>query len=119
MSGFDDENVKLGERIRKKRKAMLLTQRDLANHLGISVQQMQKYESGRNRISAVNLLSIESLIGSIRDDYIMSKDNVKNYDLMGSNIASKKLVSAIAQLNQEQQKTLYKFITQVLKNDSQ
>lgn len=117
MTSFVDENVKLGERIRKKRKAMHLTQRDLAKHLGISVQQMQKYESGRNRISAVNLLSIESLIGHIRDSYTIPADNIKKYNFMGTDIASQKLVSVIGQLSQEQQKALYKFIMEMLKSN--
>jgi transcriptional regulator with XRE-family HTH domain len=34
---------------------MGLTQSDVADHLGISFQQIQKYELGRNRISASRL----------------------------------------------------------------
>lgn len=117
MTSFVDENVKLGERIRKKRKAMNLTQRDLAKHLGISVQQMQKYESGRNRISAVNLLSIENLIGHIRDSFTIPSDSIKKYNLMGSDVASQKLVSVISQLSQEQQKALHKFVVEMLKSN--
>jgi transcriptional regulator with XRE-family HTH domain len=116
MSTLVDQNIKLGERIRKKRKAINLTQRDLANHLGISVQQMQKYEAGKNRISAVNLLAIEDLIGPVRADYVIAKKHVAN-NLMGSNSSAQKLVSIIGQLNINQQKALYKFVSEMLKAD--
>lgn len=50
MTHPTDEHV--GERLKKRRAAMGLTQSDVADHLGISFQQIQKYELGRNRISA-------------------------------------------------------------------
>ncbi len=48
-----DEHV--GERIRERRTMMGLTQENLANALQISYQQVQKYETGANRISAGRL----------------------------------------------------------------
>lgn len=45
-----DEHV--GERIRARRTELGLTQEQLANSLGISYQQVQKYETGANRVSA-------------------------------------------------------------------
>jgi len=45
----------LGERIRAKRMAWGITLTELAAELEISYQQMQKYEQGSNRISALKL----------------------------------------------------------------
>lgn len=60
-----DEHV--GERIRRRRAELGLTQEHLAASLGISYQQIQKYETGANRISAGRLYQIarrlESPIG--------------------------------------------------------
>ncbi len=51
-----DEHV--GERIRDRRTTMGLTQENLASALNISYQQVQKYETGANRVSAGRLYEI-------------------------------------------------------------
>jgi transcriptional regulator with XRE-family HTH domain len=48
----------VGERIRIRRTELGLTQEDLAQQLAISYQQVQKYETGTNRISAGRLYEI-------------------------------------------------------------
>lgn len=49
---------KVGERIRQRRTMLGYTQEQLADALDISYQQVQKYESGANRISAGRLYQI-------------------------------------------------------------
>ena len=48
----------IGERIRRRRIELGLTQDELGQGLDISYQQIQKYESGANRISASRLHSL-------------------------------------------------------------
>lgn len=48
----------VGERIRRRRILMGLTQDQLGETLGISYQQIQKYETGANRVSAGRLYLI-------------------------------------------------------------
>ncbi len=48
----------VGERIRRRRAEMGLTQEDLGRVLEISYQQIQKYETGANRISAGRLFEV-------------------------------------------------------------
>lgn len=48
----------VGERIRERRTALGLTQDHLASALEISYQQVQKYETGANRVSAGRLYEI-------------------------------------------------------------
>ncbi len=48
----------VGERIRERRTQMGLTQEHLAAALSISYQQVQKYETGANRVSAGRLYEI-------------------------------------------------------------
>ena len=45
----------VGKRLRQRREMRGLPQKELARALGISFQQVQKYESGANRISASKL----------------------------------------------------------------
>ncbi len=53
-----DLDRRIGERIRLRRSELGLTQDELASALGVSYQQVQKYENGVNRISAVRLWQI-------------------------------------------------------------
>jgi len=48
----------VGERVRQRRTLLGLTQEQLAAALEISYQQIQKYETGANRISAARLFEI-------------------------------------------------------------
>jgi transcriptional regulator with XRE-family HTH domain len=48
----DPIDVHVGDRIRQRRKLIEQSQQDLAGKLGVTFQQVQKYERGANRISA-------------------------------------------------------------------
>ncbi len=48
----------IGDRIRAARHARGVTQQDLAAMLGVTFQQIQKYESGANRVAASRLIDI-------------------------------------------------------------
>lgn len=54
MSHPVDEFV--GQKLRLRRKLLDLTQQDLAEAVGVTFQQVQKYERGKNRISASRLV---------------------------------------------------------------
>jgi len=53
----------IGEKVRQIRLVQGLTQRDLAGILGVTFQQVQKYEKGTNRISAGALYEIAERLG--------------------------------------------------------
>ena len=59
----DPVDVEVGHRIRIERLARGLSQTALANQLGVTFQQVQKYEKGLNRISASRLHDIASALG--------------------------------------------------------
>ncbi len=56
--GPDPIDVAVGRRIRERRKGLGVSQSNLADHLGVSFQQVQKYERGANRVSASMLVKI-------------------------------------------------------------
>ena len=56
MTNEIDHHV--GKRIRRRRRLLGLTQQQLAEAVGIRFQQIQKYESGSNRVSASRLFEI-------------------------------------------------------------
>jgi len=65
---LEDKNIHpidlvVGDKLRRARKLAGKTQSDLADVLGISFQQVQKYELGRNRISAGKLYETSQWLG--------------------------------------------------------
>ena len=56
-------DIYIGKMIRLMRNARGWNLRDLARAIGVSYQQVQKYEAGRNRISAISLLRISRALG--------------------------------------------------------
>lgn len=55
-------DVHVGLRVRLRRKQLGLSQERLADGLGLTFQQVQKYERGANRISASKLFEISRLL---------------------------------------------------------
>ena len=51
-------DVHVGRRVRQRRKMMGITQEKLGDSLGLTFQQVQKYERGTNRISASKLFEM-------------------------------------------------------------
>lgn len=59
----DDIDVLVGQRVRQLRLELGLTQTQLADAIGVTFQQVQKYERGANRISASKLWRIADRLG--------------------------------------------------------
>jgi transcriptional regulator with XRE-family HTH domain len=53
----------LADQIRQQRQAINMTQDHLGQELGVTFQQIQKYESGKNRLSAARLYEICQVFG--------------------------------------------------------
>jgi len=68
-------DVATAERIRQARLATKprITQRRLAQALGVSLQQIQKYESGENRITMGRLADIAKVLGIDLADLVPKK----------------------------------------------
>ena len=59
----DPVDVHVGARIRTRRLLVGMNQETLARNLGLTFQQVQKYEGGANRVSASRLLKIADILG--------------------------------------------------------
>jgi transcriptional regulator with XRE-family HTH domain len=57
-------DLHIGQRVRHRRWLTGMTQQQLADAVGIRFQQIQKYESGANRISASRLWAIAGALGA-------------------------------------------------------
>jgi len=59
----DDIDIQVGHRIRILRQEQKISQTHLAEQLGVTFQQVQKYEKGANRVGAGRLTKIANILG--------------------------------------------------------
>ncbi len=62
ISGMHPIDIHVGSRLRQRREALYLTQLEVGELLGLTCQQIQKYECGSNRISASRLFELSRLL---------------------------------------------------------
>lgn len=87
-------DVHVGSRVRLKRTMMGLSQEKLGESLGVTFQQVQKYEKGANRIGASRLQQISSILRTpisfffegapVRNDLAaegFSEDGIQDYTI--------------------------------------
>jgi transcriptional regulator with XRE-family HTH domain len=94
----------VGERIRHRRAEMGLTQEDLGRMLEISYQQIQKYETGANRISAGRLFEVSRALMVDVSYFFDGYDGAKPATMLphgGHNRAAIELVRNFSELRDE------------------
>lgn len=78
----------VGARLKLLRSARGMTQKNLAERIGVTFQQVQKYENGSNRISAGRLWQIRDVLDCEIKDFFDGLNNQSNQksvdDLTGS-----------------------------------
>ena len=62
MRSADEVDAHVGRRLRQRRIALGISQEQLGSELGLTFQQIQKYEKGQNRISAGRLYKIAMIL---------------------------------------------------------
>ncbi len=67
-------DVAVGWRVRSLRERSGITQAAMARQLGVSFQQLQKYESGKNRISAGRLKMVAELLELPVESFFLSEE---------------------------------------------
>ncbi len=63
----NDVDDHVGRRVRERRREIGISQRKLGEALGISYQQIQRYENGTNRVSAGRLYAMAQHLGATLD----------------------------------------------------
>lgn len=76
--------------IKKRRKQLNLTQKYVAEHIGISIQQLQKYENGHNKISTSKLIEFSKILKFNIADIFIGYDSNNNIFLKEETLIAKK-----------------------------
>ncbi len=56
------EDIHVGKRIRQRRHVLSMTQQEVASRIGTKFQQLQKYETGMNRVSASRICDLANVL---------------------------------------------------------
>jgi len=101
-------DVHVGKRIRHQRWMVGMTQQQLAEKVGIKFQQVQKYETGMNRVSASRLWDIAETLGVSISFFFEGANGEKAAptDLMADKEAVE-LVRSYFAIPQEQRRRLF------------
>jgi len=73
LGSADETDVLIGKRIRDRRQQIGVTQHALAKTIGVSFQQLHKYEQGTNRVSAARLWRIAKALQTPMDYYFAAE----------------------------------------------
>ncbi len=83
--------------LRQRRKQLGMSQTALADKLGLTFQQVQKYESGSNRMSASTLWDCAAILGTEVSYFFTGLTaSVGGYDLLESNLATRQVGRALS-----------------------
>lgn len=76
-------DVEVGQRIRIQRLAAGLSQSELAERIGVTFQQVQKYEKGMNRVGAGRLTKIARVLNVPIGSFFDGRDEIAQVELQG------------------------------------
>jgi transcriptional regulator with XRE-family HTH domain len=71
-------DIYVGNRMRRRREALGISQGRLGRHLGLTFSQIQKYEKGTNRIGAGRLYQIASFLGVQPSHFFDGLDGIES-----------------------------------------
>ncbi|WP_420914017.1 helix-turn-helix domain-containing protein [Bartonella krasnovii] len=105
-------DILIGKRIRLRREMLKISQKELGHRLGVTFQQIQKYEKGINRVGAGRLQEIADILDiSIFFFYadISTKEKNTSYDEI-ANKEEHTLLKSFRELKPKQQKAILSLI---------
>ncbi|HEV3396754.1 MAG TPA: helix-turn-helix transcriptional regulator [Xanthobacteraceae bacterium] len=76
-------DVEVGQRIRIQRLAAGLSQSELAERIGVTFQQVQKYEKGMNRVGAGRLTKIARVLNVPVGSFFDGRETIEQVALQG------------------------------------
>jgi len=76
-------DVEVGQRIRIQRLAAGLSQSELAERIGVTFQQVQKYEKGMNRVGAGRLTKIARVLNVPIGSFFDGREEIQQVELEG------------------------------------
>lgn len=99
-------DIHVGKRIKEVRILRGRSQSEIARELEISFQQIQKYESGKNRISASRLFELSQLFGIPTSFFFDGLEEGADQSMQPMDTETARIASAVAQISNQRTKSL-------------
>jgi len=109
----------LGQRIAQARKAMGLTQTQVAEQLGISQQTLAHYEVGRLRIAVSTLVPLADMLNSSVDELVYGKAAAKENGKRGPASKLQQQIEKVRQLPRAKQQFVMEMLDTVIQQAAQ
>ncbi len=113
---MNNTDIKIGRRIREMRLIRGISQAELAKKSGISFQNMQLYETGKNRVTAEKLFELAKIL-SVDISYFFTDDNLNgkifNYGNIG-NWEITKLVREYKNIKNEELRNVIRLLVKAI-----
>ena len=109
-TGMNDRET--GALIRRMRKSAGLSQQQLAGRIGVSYQQVQKYESGKNRLTLSRLRQVAGALGLpaiffLGEEWMRGAEGPKNSPVFTGKAEEVKLLTLYRELRGKKIKTAF------------
>ena len=109
----------VGKRVKEIRTMRGLTQSNVASHLGISFQQLQKYETGSNRVSASRMFELSKLLGVSPSFFFEGLEGERYESQPPMDPETARIASVLSGITNERLKTrLNTLISEIARSDS-
>ncbi|MCF6316223.1 MAG: helix-turn-helix domain-containing protein [Marinosulfonomonas sp.] len=112
-------DIHVGKRIKEIRTVRGLTQSNVADYLGISFQQLQKYETGANRVSASRMFELSKLL-DITPAFFFEGLEGQNYDTMPPmDMETARIAAALSRIkNKKLKNRINTLISEIVRSSS-
>lgn len=112
-------DIHVGKRLKEIRTMRGLTQSNVATQLGISFQQLQKYETGANRVSASRMFELSKLL-NVSPSFFFDGLDGENYEgQIPLDIETAKIASIFASIkNEKVKRRLSTFISELARSSA-
>lgn len=106
----DERDVRIGQRLRTRRMELKISQQELGNVLGVSFQQIQKYEKGVNRLGAARLVQLAEALDTNTEYFIGELEKGRGHEsAFGEFLATREgvaIVEAMITIDEERVRRL-------------
>lgn len=112
-------DIHVGRRIKEIRTVRGFTQSNVAEHLGISFQQLQKYETGANRVSASRMFELSKLLQVSPSFFFEGLEGEKYESMPPMDMETARIASVLSSITNEKLKSrLNTLISEIARSDS-
>lgn len=99
-------DIHVGQRIRARRTTLKFSQSDLADAVGVKFQQVQKYETGANRVSASRLWDMADKLGVSIAFFFEGLNGAKANDLVANSFCEAEILLSVRKMPPIQRRVL-------------